>query len=416
MDNELQRILSNDYGITVYREEMSEENLKRRGYRKATEEEAVRLNSIFQFAPQIAKDTYYADAFQKSFKNAVKGSYRVKLEPGFHLGKSHTTPGAYKGNVYDENNTLKSQADWLINDAEIKVSNIPQIAASVFNAVSFITGQYFMVEINRTLTDLKTGTQEIRQFLENDKYSTIKATIDDLYEIIDHLQFIEKNSERRSQTINKLSTIQSIFKKYITVSQGDIELIKNNARDDDKGEIIKENLKKATNVLMQYRILVGVYCQSKLLELYLNNIRDIEELSKYRNELNIRVNSYFDAYSNMVVWMNSYLNENHSLNDRSIGQILTSIGAGAVPTLLGGMWGLALAPTCYDSVDDLWNTTRRLKKDSHVEYAQRLVNSVATCHSNVKAPVMNLTRYIEATRMKIEVIKIGENIYTNLPG
>ena len=132
MQNELQSILAKEYGIRFYREDLPEEDLPRRGYRKATHLETERLNAVFQYAPYIAKDIYYADAIQKSFDSAVKGSFRVKIEPGLHLGQSHTTEGAFKGNLYDVNGKLKTQADWLENAAKLDVSMAPQIASSIF--------------------------------------------------------------------------------------------------------------------------------------------------------------------------------------------------------------------------------------------------------------------------------------------
>ena len=107
MENELQSILEKEYGIRVYREDLPKEDLQRRGYRKATHLEVERFNTIFQYAPYIAKDVYYADAVKKSFDSAVKGSFRVKIEPGLQLGKSHTTEGAFKGNYTIQTANLK---------------------------------------------------------------------------------------------------------------------------------------------------------------------------------------------------------------------------------------------------------------------------------------------------------------------
>lgn len=210
--------------------------------------------------------------------------------------------------------------------------------------------------------------------------------------------------------------IQSTARKYSSFSQREIEQVKNETSNDDKSDSINKYLKDITDTLMQYRILVGVYCQSKLLEIYLNNIRDAEELMLYRDELSESVDSYLCLYDDTLTWMRTYLDENHSLNNKSAGQILALIGVGAVPTVLGGaILGLTLGRACVHSVNDRMDANRQKKKNGYVEYAQNLADSVSAYHRTVKEPVTSLTKYIEATRKTTEIIKIGDSIYTNLP-
>lgn len=415
MENELQAILENEYGISVFHEDLLEEDLQKRGYRKATEAEAERFNTIFQYAPQIAKDIYYSEAVQKSFKSAVNGSYRVKLEPGLHLGKSHTIKGAFKGNAYDENGILRTHADWLVNNVELDVSMAPQLAMSVFNATSFVTGQYFMAEINRNLSDIKIDTKEIKEFLENDKESEIKAKIDSLNEILRHLPFMNDNPDRISQTHQELSSIQTTALKYIHFSQRTISAVKQKAGDDDKGDTIKNRLKEAIDALVQYRLLVAVYCQSKLIEIYLNRIQDIEELTLYRDELKNIVNDYNDIYFSTLDWMQSYLNENHSLNDAGALQIMTTFTITVAPILFGGWRSIRPGFKTASAFNNWMNDKRQKNKNEHVNYVQELMNSFSYDEGSIKGPVRNITRYIEATRRKIEIIKVGDSIYTNLP-
>ena len=415
--NELQYILEKEYGIQVYREELSEEALHRRGYRKATRLEAERYNAIFQYAPHIAKDLYYADAVQKSFDSAVKGSFRVKIEPGLHLGQSHTTEGAFKGNLYDANGKLKSQADWLENAAKLDVSMAPQIASSFFNVTSFITGQYFMSQINRGLSDIKTDTEKIKQFLEDDKNSTIQAAIDELNEIVNHLPFIAENPDRVNLKLQRLSAIQATVNKYINMSQKTISSARQEFKNSDKGVTIKKRINSVVNAMTQYRVLVDVYCQSKLIEIYLNKILNTEELTLYRDELNHFINSYTDNLRSTSDWINNYLNENRSLNNIGAGQILAMITAGvAVPVLRGDLLfptvtGLKAAKKVYDFMD----SKRQNVKAENVDYAKELMKTVSDVNG-VKEPVRNLTRFIEASKREIEIIKIGEEIYTSLPG
>lgn len=414
-NDELRNKLETEYGIQVYHEDLSEEELERHGFRKLTGEEVSHFDAIFQFAPHVVKDVYYANAFQDTFNAAVQGSYKVKIGQGLHLGNSHTTPGAFKGNAYDINNNLKTQADWIVNDAQLDVSMTPQIASYVFNAAAFITGQYFMTEINRSLSEIKTDTKDIKQFLENDKVGTIKATINRLTKIINHLKFIEADSERRDRTLRELDDITFTSEKYIVISQQDIKQEKAKARKDDKSDTIKKHLEIITDSLKQYQMLVELQCQSKLLTIYLDNDWNIEELSKYRDELNSVVNDYLFTYKSVTYWIDSYLDQNHSLNKRGIGQIVASAGASTIPYLLGGPTsGMILGSSMSESANSLMDVLRDEKKYRHEEYARELKESVARYHYAVKKPIISLNKYIETVENGIEIIKIGDSIYTNL--
>ena len=413
-NDELRNKLETEYGIQVYHEDLSEEEITSHGYRKMTGEEASHFDAIFQFAPHVVKDAYYASAFQDSFNAAVQGSYKVKIEQGLHLGKSHTTPGAFKGNAYDKNNNLRTQADWIVNGAELDVSMVPQIASSVFSAAAFITGQYFMTEINRSLSEIKTDTKEIRQFLENERYGKIEAAIDSLTEIIRHLKFIETDSERRNRTLQELSGIQKDAKTYIDISRREITQEEAKVRDDDTSDTFQKHVKTVTDYLKQYQVQVELYCQSKLLKIYLDNIWDIEELSLYQEELNAVVDGYFSIYDSLPFWIDRCLNQNHSLNSPGKGQRVVAVGASAVPSLLLGIPGVALGPSVYKSVNKAMGTARDIERDRLKENTEWLINSVSRYHYALKKPIISLNKYIETVENGIEIIKIGDSIYTNL--
>ena len=106
-----------------------------------------------------------------------------------------------------------------------------------------------------------------------------------------------------------------------------------------------------------------------------------------------------------------------SFTDSGIGQILAMITAGvAVPMLQGdslfpAFTGIKAAKKVYDLMD----SKRQNAKAENVDYAKALLKSVSDVNS-IKEPVRNLTRFIEASKREIEIIKIGEEIYTSLPG
>ncbi len=411
---EIQALLAKDYGIHMFRENTPEDDLKRRGYRKATKEETAQFNALFQYAPQIAKDAYYYDAAQKSFDSAVRDTYRLKLDPKFHLGESHTTPGAFKGNAYDADNNLKTQADWLKNGEKLDLSKVPEFAALAFNVASYATGQYFLTQINRNLSEIKSDTEDIKHFLEVGRLVTVNDAVEELNEIGERLKFIEADPERRNQTFTRLREIRSTARKNVSYPKDKILRVKKEASDEDKGKTINSRIDAIISALLEYRLLLWVFCQAKLIEIYLYKMKNVEELEMDRSELNAAINGYYDTVDAAIDWMNSYLKENQSINGESpIDDIL--IGGIAAASVLGGTLGSFIGLGVGKLTIGKATQKRIEKRREHFEYAQQQVDIVNSYHDSVRLPVKNLSLYLEATRRKVEAIKIGDQVYTNLP-
>ncbi len=413
-NTDIQLLLAEKYGIQMFRENTTEEDMFRRGYRKATKEETVRFNVLFQYAPQIAKDTYYATEFQKTFDSAVCDTYRLKLDPKFHLGESHSTVGAFKGNAYDSNNSLKTQADWLKNNSTLDLSRIPEFAALAFNVASYATGQYFLSQINRNLSVIKTDTEDIKHFLEVGRLAEVNDAIEELNEIGMRIKFIQFDSERRTQILSRLHNIRSVARKNVSFPKDKIASVKRESSDEDKGETINQRIDAIISALLEYRLLLWVFCQSKLIEIYLYNTKNVEELEMDLSELNHAINEYYDTVDNAIDWMNSYLKENQTINGESpIDSIL--IGGVAAATVLGGTVGTLIGMGIGKLAIGKATQKRMEKRHDHFVYAQKQVDVVSSYHDSVRQPVKNLSMYLEATRRKVEAIKIGDEVYTNLP-
>lgn len=416
MDTNIQKTLKDEYGIQVYREDISIEELKRRGYRKATQDEISYFDAILQYAPQIAKDRYYADAVQKSFESAVEGSYRMLIEPGLHPGTSHTTPDAIKGLAFDESNHLKGQVDWLKNNSKLTVSNLPLFASQIFNAVSFVTGQYFMTCINRNLSDIKADTTEIKQFLENARDGQIEALISRLNEISSRYHFIVKNERETERKIDQLERIQDTAVSLMRHSINFINEVEKEANEKDKKEKVKGNLNKVANALMEYRLLAWVYCQSGLLALILKNTDDVDDIRIYRDTMECYISDYLSMYDQSVDWMFDYVSTNRSVTDvNHLGSVaIGAIGAGAV--LLGGPVGVILGLDLGKETIKLMLDDRKSRINEHVDYTKRLIRSISEYHEEIKLPVQRLSQYIDVRENGMEVVKAGDEYYTNLPG
>lgn len=83
-------------------------------------------------------------------------------------------------------------------------------------------------------------------------------------------------------------------------------------------------------------------------------------------------------------------------------------------------WGESLSPAftglkAAKEVYELMDSRRQQNKKEYVDYAKEMMKPISDVNS-VKESVRKLTNFIEAARREIEIIKVGEEVYTNLPG
>ncbi len=153
--NNLLAVLKDQYGIEITTADKSLAEINALGFRRMENTEIAQFNSVFQYGPQVLAGKAYSQSVGKAFNAAVEGSFRMKLAPGMHLAASKDTLGAFRGTgLSNSTNQVAGQAEWFKKDATLSVSNAPQIALGVFNALSMVTGQYFMSQINGKMTAL----------------------------------------------------------------------------------------------------------------------------------------------------------------------------------------------------------------------------------------------------------------------
>ena len=422
MENELQETFDK-HGIKVYREDSSVDELLQHGYRKVSGLDYSYLLPILQTIPRLAKDMYYKNEFQKAFNNAVQDTYRLILDPSLYLGMSHTTPGAFKGNAYDIEGRLRTHADWIKNNPSLDISQIPQLAACLFDVASSLTGQYYLSQINTNICSIKIEVEEIKQLIENLIDGEIITAIDGLEETTQHLQYIISDQERRQNEIQKIHAIEDTAKKYIVVYKNSIEQEIKETDDTDNRANVEKHIRSVTNKWVKYRLLVETYCHSKLLEIILSNITNSNELSLYYDKMNAYVEEYILTHDSTHDWIISYLNNNHSLNQRGVLQKVANVGLTSA-LLVAAASGKGRRNTAKH-VKRLAKSGKMINKtvDEKIKenkrdmefYANSLTIPIIESKSTVKSPLTYLSKYITISSDKVELIIVGDDIYTSLP-
>ena len=407
--------LRDEYGISVTQEMISPAVILEKGYRRIGAAEVARLSSVFQYIPQIAAAHINEGAIQTAFNAVTEGTYRVRLEAGMHLCRSRLTPGAFRAVGLDNaTNKIAGNAELFANDAALAVSKAPQIALCVFNVASLVTGQYFMSQVNGKLTELKGSVSRVEQYLDASQRSELKAAFQELEDITARLDFIKTNEQKVNSTVEQIHSVQRTAQKSMNLRQEQIAREKATANKTDEDVEIIRKLDAIGKYIMEYRYAAQLYCVATLLEVQLRGITDTDELSAYRTQMNTRVEQYLNDYALCENDLSDYLSKNHVLNDRSFLQNLATGATTVVSIALGGIAGIFPGLRLASNVDDLFKDNQKRIKAERVGYVKQFMDELSDV-SSLLSPVKAVTNYISSVGKEIDIVKIGDEYYTNIP-
>lgn len=411
--NEIRKQFKEQYDIEIYHEAYTPDDMQRMGYRKIDSNAVASLNMLFHYLPQLAVDKFNQAAVGNAFKAAVDGSFRVRLGAGMHMPHSRLHPEAFRAMGFsDVTNRLSGQAELFENNAVLNVSNAPQVALGIFNVASLVTGQYFMSQINGKLQNLSSSVGRMEQFLEAEQRSKLKAAIQELESIMSHLEFIRQDADKMRSKIDRLLVIQNSAREAMNLYQEQISNELASAQAADKDDEIIRKLNLVGSYLLQYRYAVQLYSYAVMLEIQLQNVVNPDELEKYRNDIDTWIKLFQNDVSKCADDLSNYLNENKSLNKRSVLQYISAVGGAA-----GGAWlklPLSVNTSLAKSIDVFFERRRKKKKEECVLLAEDYLSQISDM-DNVEAPARTLSHYIEIMENEIELIRVGQDYYTNVP-
>jgi hypothetical protein len=407
--SDIQEYMKDLFGIEFFVNEWLPAELEKQGYRKMSLEELRYVEPLFKIAPQLIVDKINEEAIERAFKAATENTYKCLLDPSMHLatikGSSDVFLGAGLDNV---TNKVKGQARWLENDAVLSISNAPNVALNAFNALSAVTGQYFMAQVNTKLSVIKNGIDEIKQYIDAVKQSELEAALQELNEIIKHVQFIKKDPERIRATIIQIEGVRKVARSSINLYRNQIEKVINSVSKTDSEYMITKNIDELRQYMIQYRYAVYVYNLAQILRIYLNDITDVEELSIFRNEITMTVNLHKELYDKTDVQVNRYLEETNSLNKMNVKQMLLKAGSGIFVGILSRSF-IAGEQTA-SQVNDLLEDSRKKKKKAYIarnEEYQTQMNDMELINSSIAA----MDKYIELAGRKAEIVSIEDEYF-----
>lgn len=373
-------------------------NTERESYLKIDKAIVGKVDSVLQQLPQIMlRDAYSGEV------------YRAVYDKGLGvLQKSAQYPGMKLGNVVapDANNHIRDVARW----QELSVA--PQIASSVFSAMSMITGQYFMTQINNNLVQIEKGVSEIRKFLEDDKLSKLASEEEFLQMTQKTMHFILDNEVQKHSTLASIQKIRMDSLANINFYKMQINNLENISSRKDKADDIINNVQNVCFLISEYWYSLYLYCFAVYLEPVVAQNLDSSYLGVLKADMDEKCQNYKDDYALWKQKLDEYIDSAKAFESNKILEGLKLIGKTKVsftgPVLIAQSL-IEIFANVADSVDKNNKKQKREAAIGSLSLSKLWENVEA-----IEAKQQELTLFDSLYNGKLEVVKEHDEMYIKL--
>lgn len=328
-DDEIRYYLES-YGIHSLSEESSvtPEQMKELGYKEIPRSRLGQVGMMFQQMPGLATHAV-----------SYHGTYRVYFDKSLGvLQQAKQGDGFLRANVVQAGTNNKITGQALLKAA----SSGPLVANAIFSALSMVTGQYFLSEINGKLSQIDKKIDGIQKFLENEKRSDLLANYYYLQQVIQTFEFIQANDMQKQATIQLLQRIRidsfSNLNFYSTSFQQRKEELAQLKKSRSKSST--ENIPKVINeigdIVLLYKFALYTYALSYYLEIMLSGNMDSQYIDFVKTDIKAKSDDYKKLVKFFSDEMVSFFDEAKAYTNSKFLEVCTKIvGAGASTFLLG---------------------------------------------------------------------------------
>lgn len=260
-----------------------------------------RVNALFQALPMA----------QVAHQNKImEGAYKIVMPEGVGGKLMKYKNGLLGTPVIGSNSKIQGHAG-------LEKISVPSInPAVIFTAMSFVTGQYFMAQINSSLKNISHDVKQIIKILLDDKKSRNYAIYEFYQEIINNMDIIFDNSDIR---ISYLTNIQSTLidlrqniKFYeksiddiIDEKNGNLYSVINEKRTNNRINEANKKFSELRDFLTQRYFCLQLFVMGKILETQLAQIYDDIYIKRVIDDLEMSKSSA-DIYNKKII--NTYKN------------------------------------------------------------------------------------------------------------
>jgi len=189
--------------------------------------------------------------------------------------------------------------------------NPSAIALGAFTAASFVTGQYFMAEIRKELTEIKTGLNRIEGMLEDTKISEVDAAIFFIKYAEENMNEILLVNEHKIATLTNVQRSTNILFQNSLYYERQISRTIANIGDTRKTDEIDKNYKTLEESIMLWCKCTYGYYYGKIVEIKLSENYDNNYLINTEKELMERAEFFNDNIRSFLVNLNINLDNSN---------------------------------------------------------------------------------------------------------
>lgn len=177
--------------------------------------------------------------------------------------------------------TIKSlETGKITGTAWLESASTQTVCLGAFTAMSIISGQYFLSQINSSLTQISSGLDKILEFLYGDKRAELLSEVSFIRFAYENYKSVMEHSEQRIATLISLQNAKKVAMKDIEFYLSDLSSI----MADKKSGDISATVPKMVRTKDCLDLSLQLYTMSNLLEVYYSENYDPNYISFVQSE------------------------------------------------------------------------------------------------------------------------------------
>lgn len=330
--------------------------------------------------------------------------YRVIYNKGIGvLQKSAKHPGMLLANVVEDGTNNK-----FVDVARLQVlSNTPQVLSGAFNAMSIVTGQYFMSKIDSRLKNLEKGVEAVQDYLEDSRRSELVGNLDFLKETHRRLIYFADDTILATSTLTAVQTIKINALGNLTFYREQIIKLEAALSDNDKFETIMTNINDMYRLISEYWFTLQLYCYSSYLEPQIGQNTASQLIHEIAEDIETKCKTYRKQYKLWKETLEKYVEKAKAFEENQIFKYmknmdLIAIGRGTV--LVQGVAKIV------GTIANKWDTKKKGKNYEIVidEITKKAPNTNTDAVMEMQKELLLLEQIYSD---RVEVVKQGNEIY-----